>query len=87
MQINQHQRLRKNQTRLTEADNNGMLLIDDVGEYAELIRQKMDFINRDNASAAEKIQEIKKIQKVNYIPLLVKEVPQPHFDFAIGLLK
>lgn len=59
MQINQHPRFRKKQTRLTEADNNGMLLIDDVGEYAELVRQKMDFINRDNASAAEKIQEIK----------------------------
>lgn len=59
MQNIQHQRFRKKPTKLNEADTNGMLLIDDVSEYAELVRQKMDFINRDNASSAEKIQEIK----------------------------
>jgi hypothetical protein len=51
----------------TESECQGYFLTEDIKEYADMLRRKMDFINGDGTSTADKIQEIKTLieAKVN----------------------
>ena len=39
----------------------GYVLTEDIQEYADDLRKKMDFINGDSTSTAEKMNELKKV--------------------------